>query len=48
MRIMVRQGVSKDMAIMLVDDIKRAISHFEAHPVSVGLSSKEAAGFKHT
>jgi glutamate decarboxylase len=48
MRIMVRQGVSKDMAILLVDDIKRAIAHFQAHPVTVSLTGKEAAGFKHT
>ena len=48
MRIMVRQGVSKDMATLLVDDIQRAIAHFQAHPVTVGLSAKEAGGFKHT
>jgi glutamate decarboxylase len=48
MRIMVRQGVSKDMAILLVDDIKRAIAHFHDHPVVIGMTEKESGGFRHT
>ena len=48
MRIMVRQGVSKDMAMLLVEDIKRTIARFQVHPVTVGLTAKEAASFNHT
>ena len=48
MRIMVRQGVSKDMAMLLVEDIKRTIAHFQTHPVALGLTAKEAASFNHT
>jgi glutamate decarboxylase len=47
MRIMVRQGVSKDMAMLLVDDIKRAISHFQVHPVTVSMTAKESTSFNH-
>ena len=32
-RILVRHGVSRDMAGLLADDIRRAIAHFAAHPV---------------
>ena len=48
MRIMVRQGVSKDMAMLVVEDIKRAIDHFQVHPVTVSMTAEESAGFKHT
>ena len=41
MRVMIRQGVSRDMAALLVDDLKRAIAHFEQHPVSVPLTQKD-------
>ena len=34
-RILVRQGVSRDMATLLLDDIKLAIEHFAEHPVTV-------------
>ena len=34
-RILVRQGVSRDMAFLLLEDIKGAIAHFDQHPVSV-------------
>jgi glutamate decarboxylase len=46
-RILVRQGVSIDMASLLLDDIKQSISHFGKHPVTVGMSKEEAGGFSH-
>ena len=48
MRVMIRQGVSRDMAALLVDDIKRAIGHFEQHPVSVPLTQKDVPIHTHT
>jgi glutamate decarboxylase len=48
MRLMVRQGVSRDMAQLLVGDIKRAIEHFEKHPVSVPLTQREVPVHTHT
>jgi glutamate decarboxylase len=32
-RVLVRYGVTHDMASMLFEDIKRAVAHFEKHPV---------------
>jgi glutamate decarboxylase len=46
-RILVRHGVSRDLATMLLDDMKKALQHFAAHPVHVPLSAQEAAGFHH-
>jgi glutamate decarboxylase len=46
-RIMVRQGVSMDMAELLIADIKRAIAHFEKHPVSVPLTETERGSYTH-
>jgi len=47
MRLMVRQGVSRDMASLLIDDIKRAIEAFEKRPVAVGLTEKERGAYTH-
>lgn len=47
MRIMIRQGVSRDMAALLVEDIKRAIVHFERHPVTVPLTQQEVPVHSH-
>ncbi len=46
-RILVRQGVTKDLAVLLLEDIKKAIDHFDAHPVSVAMTPEEAGGFNH-
>ncbi len=46
-RILVRHGVSHDLASLLLDDIKRAIAYFEKHPVTRPLTESEAAGFNH-
>jgi glutamate decarboxylase len=47
-RILVRQGFSRDMASLLLDDFARAIDYFEKHPVTVSVTEKEAGGFKHS
>jgi glutamate decarboxylase len=46
-RILVRQGVSLDMATLLLEDIKQSIDHFAKHPVSVAMTKEEAGGFSH-
>jgi glutamate decarboxylase len=47
MRIMVRQGVSRDLAALLVKDFKAAIAHFETHPIMVPLTAQEVAAHNH-
>ena len=34
-RILVRQGVSRDLAGLLLEDMKESIAHFDRHPVTV-------------
>jgi glutamate decarboxylase len=46
-RILVRQGVSRDMAFLLLEDIKQALAHFDTHPVSVPMTKEESGGFSH-
>ena len=46
-RILVRHGMSMDLAQLLLEDIRRALDHFDVHPVQVPLNEKEAGGFKH-
>jgi glutamate decarboxylase len=48
MRIMIRQGVSRDMAALLVNDFERAIAHFDKHPISVPLTEQDVAVHNHT
>lgn len=46
-RILVRHGVSRDLGSLLIDDIKRALDYFKAHPITHPLTEKEAGGFSH-
>jgi glutamate decarboxylase len=46
-RILVRIDLSRDLASLLVDDMRAAIDHFDAHPVKVPMTSQEAGGFSH-
>ncbi|HXX89657.1 MAG TPA: glutamate decarboxylase [Acidimicrobiales bacterium] len=46
-RILVRQGVTRDLAEILLDDLRTAVAHFEEHPVTVGMRAEEAGGFSH-
>jgi glutamate decarboxylase len=46
-RILVRQGVSRDLASILLNDLRTAIDHFTAHPITVSMSAQEASGFSH-
>jgi glutamate decarboxylase len=46
-RILVRHGVSRDLADHLLDDYRKALEHFEKHPVTTPLTEAESGGFKH-
>lgn len=46
-RVLIRHGFSRDMADLLLDDIKRSIAFFEKHPVNVSLTEEESGSFKH-
>lgn len=47
-RILVRHGVSLDLATLLIEDFKRTLNYFNKHPVNIPLSEKEGGGFKHS
>ncbi|ATG15741.1 MULTISPECIES: glutamate decarboxylase [Providencia] len=47
-RILVRHGVSLDLASLLIEDFKRTLEYFEKHPVSTPLSEEESGGFNHS
>jgi glutamate decarboxylase len=46
-RILVRQGVSRDLAALLLEAMRDAIEYFDKRPVQVALTEKEASGFHH-
>jgi glutamate decarboxylase len=46
-RVLIRHGVSRDLARLLLDDMKAALAYFQKHPVSTPLSAEEATGFHH-
>ncbi|HUI49157.1 MAG TPA: glutamate decarboxylase [Acidimicrobiia bacterium] len=46
-RILVRQGVTRDLASILLDDMRDAIAHFAKHPRSVPMTAEESGGFSH-
>jgi glutamate decarboxylase len=46
-RILVRHSVSRDLASLLVDDMRSALAHFGEHPVSRPMTELEAGGFHH-
>jgi len=46
-RVLVRQGVSRDLISLLISDFADAVAHFSKHPVSVPMSPEEAGGFSH-
>ena len=46
-RILVRHGVSRDMASLLLDDFRSALAHFSRHPITVPISKEESSTFNH-
>ncbi len=46
-RVLVRQGVTRDLASILLDDMRDAIGHFAKHPGTVPMTAEESSGFNH-
>jgi glutamate decarboxylase len=46
-RVLVRHAVSRDLAALLVSDIRDAVAHLRKHPASTPLTREEASGFHH-
>ena len=46
-RILVRYGVSRDLADLLLEDIRRSIVMLEKHPILRSLTKNEAGGYNH-
>jgi glutamate decarboxylase len=46
-RILVRHDFSRDMADLLLEDMRRAMRHLADHPPTAPLSAREASGFRH-
>jgi len=46
-RILVRHGVTRDLASLLMDDLRRCLDYFDAHPVAVPGDQEESGGFSH-
>jgi glutamate decarboxylase len=46
-RVLARLGLSRDLAELLIEDIRRAIQHFEEYPSTKVLTRKNAGGYHH-
>jgi glutamate decarboxylase len=46
-RILVRQGVSRDLATLLLKDFEEAMEHYQKHPITTPMTAEESAGFNH-
>jgi glutamate decarboxylase len=46
-RVLARLGLSRDLAGLLLDDLKRAVKHFEKHPSAKANTHHEAGGYHH-
>jgi len=46
-RILVRNGVTRDLAAALLDDFRRALDYFEVHPAGTPMSAEEGTGYHH-
>ena len=46
-RVLVRQGVSRDLCELLIADLREAIAHFDKHPTTVPMTKEESGGFSH-
>ena len=47
-RILIRHGFSRDLGNLLLDDYRRAMEHFDRHPVSTPLTEAESGSFNHS
>jgi len=48
MRALVRHGMSRDLADLLLADLNRCLAYFAKNPVTVSLSREESGGYSHS
>lgn len=46
-RILVRHGFSRDLADLLLEDCRRALTYFDNHPTTTPITEEENGGFNH-
>ena len=46
-RILVKRDFTREMADLLLDDIRTALAHFQTHPITTNLQASEAASYNH-
>ena len=46
-RVLIRQGVDRDLISILLEDFAASVAHFDRHPVTVTMTPEEAGGFSH-
>lgn len=46
-RVLIRHGFSRDMAELMIEDLKRSIDYFKKHPTTNGLTDSEGQNFHH-
>ena len=46
-RILVKRDFTREMADLLLDDIRTALAHFQKHPITSNLQASEAASYNH-
>ena len=47
-RVLIRHGVSRDLATLLLNDIQHSLAYFEKNPVTTPLTQAQAGGYSHT
>jgi len=47
MRALIRHGISRDLADLLVTDMKRGLAHFQRNPITSPLGETDGASFNH-
>ena len=46
-RVLFRHGVSRELASLLIEDIKRCLAYLKTNPRAKPLTAPEATGFHH-
>ena len=46
-RVLVRHGVSRDLAFLLLTDIQKDVEYFSTHPVTDHMTAEQAGGYQH-
>ena len=47
-RVLIRHGFSRDLAQLMIDDLKRCIDYFKEHPVTSNSTEKDSQNFHHS